>query len=157
MRRKSCAFCIGGCGLRCYMMIFFDGLSERVALYSVMSLTHTQQVQRLYRSALRTAFDWAYHRYMLSPTSTFLSLSRLTAFLQRNIYGGSNAHSWHVRSLKVCLIRCEYSHHWPCTSVFMLSTRHAPDGQTLLKAGTIHLAQCVSVWTFALHVSLSNL
>ena len=28
-----------------------------------MSLTHTQQVQRLYRSALRTAFDWAYHRY----------------------------------------------------------------------------------------------
>ena len=48
------------------------------------------------------------------------------------------------------------THHWPCTSVFMPSTRHAPDGQTLLKAGTIHLAQCVSVLSFALHVSLSN-
>ena len=63
----------------------FEEISGGKLLSSAMSLTHTQQVQRLYRSALRTAFDWAYHRHCNPPLQRYTAVA-FDRFICREIF-----------------------------------------------------------------------
>ena len=119
----------------------FEGYKTGDGMPTVMSLTHTQQVQRLYRSALRTAFDWAYHRYSIIPSICFSHFFVTAPFSEKFSWQRHHAYAAFSRlqgylSAQLCLPS-------PCAISLRISIRHAPDGQALLKAGTVHLAQCV--------------